>query len=144
VIPIEDHGFWPVTGAGWIGFVVSIITAVAVSIGSFIAYGKWLGKMNGFGGRLKKVEDKLTEVSAIQDERGKQFQRILDQHEALISQVAESKKRAEQCSDEFEDHAVLLGSKIDELKNQSSRLELTISQRLTAVETELKLARSDG
>ena len=81
------------------------------------------------------------EVRALQEEHTRQVDRLLDQHESLITQVAESKKRADQCSEEFEDHAVILGSKIDELKNQSSRTELSISQRLTAVETELKLAR---
>jgi len=140
MIPATEQ-FWPSTGSGWIGIGLSVFTFLGVIIGGVVAYGKWLSRINGFGARVSKTETDLVEVRALQEEHTRQVDRLLDQHESLITQVAESKKRADQCSEEFEDHAVILGSKIDELKNQSSRTELSISQRLTAVETELKLAR---
>jgi hypothetical protein len=134
-----DDGAWPTRASGWVALFVSIGTAVTLVVGSVIAYGKWLSRMNGLGRRVKAVEDDQVKIRAVQDERGLQFERLLTQHEALIEAVAGAKKSAEQCSNESEQHAMFIGSKVDELKNAASKMELSISQRLTVVETKIDI-----
>lgn len=139
LLPNPPSDFWPITGAGWIALFAAIATPVIVAIGAIVAYGKWLARMNGLGRRVKDVEDSLVQVKTVQDERGRQFERILTQHEQLIAAVSDSKKSAEQCSADAEQHALMIGSKVDELKNINSKMELSISQRLTAVETKMEI-----
>ena len=135
----EDSSFWPVTISGWITMFVSIGTLIVVVVGSIVGYSKWLAKINGLGARVKKVEDEQVKIRAVQDERGLQFERLLTQHEALIEAVAGAKKSAEQCSTDSEQHAMMIGAKVDELRGANNRMELSISQRLTAVETKMEV-----
>jgi len=135
----DESAVWPITISGWVTLFLSIGTLVAVVVGTIVGYSKWLTKMNGMGRRIKVVEDEQVRIKAVSDERGRQFERLLAQHESLIEAVAGAKKSAEQCSVESEQHALMIGSKVDEMKNKFGGMELSISQRLTAVETKMEI-----
>jgi hypothetical protein len=131
------NAFWPTTGAGWVTLALSGVALVLIPVG----YGKWLEKMNGLGGRVKEVEDEQRRLEGVDVERRLEIDRILANHETLLTRVGESKKSADRCLEDAERHAITIGSKVDEARTALNDLRLTLSERLTAVETELRLAK---
>lgn len=133
--PADDFHFWPVSIGGWVALFGGIFSVGAVVLG----WGKLLEKLNGYGGRLQEVEKAQEESRGHRQALQRQVDRILDQHETMISQLGEAKRSSERCNEETQDMAISIGSKIDEMRRDVNTMNLQLSQRIKAVETVLKL-----
>lgn len=128
---------WPVTVTGWVTLIASLGTLVIIPV----SYGKWLEKMNGLGRRMKRIEDEQERARGTDVARQREIDRVLGQHEDLLRLVGESKRSAEQCLTDAEQHALEIGAQCSEILKAQNKMELGLSQRLTALETEVRLAR---
>lgn len=128
---------WPVTVSGWVALFTSITTAIVMLVGGTLAWGKWLDRMNGFGERLKLVEDKQERDEGADVERLRQFDAVMAEQRHIVAAVARAEKAAESCRTEADQHALEIGSRTIEVINKLNSMELALAQRLTAVETKL-------
>ena len=127
-------GLWNLTAVGWL----TLLLAISSVIGGFVAAGKFLGTLNGFGERLGEVEKAQEESRGHRASMQRSIDRILDQHESILQRLGESKRTAEKCSEETQDLAINIGSRIESLSRDVNAMNLQLSQRLRAVETVLK------
>jgi hypothetical protein len=123
------------TAGAW----VALIIAVAAILGGFIAFGRFLQTLNGFGERLKVAEGRLDKSQGHRDAMQTQINRILDQHQTMLERLGEAKRSTEKCSEDTVDLGIAIGSKIDGVSREVNALALQLSQRIKAVETVLKL-----
>jgi biopolymer transport protein ExbB/TolQ len=126
---------WPVSLVGWIQFAVLILAIVA----QFIAWGKFLEKLNGYGVRLTKVEESQIAGRQHKQDLQRVSDRILDQHAAMLERLGEAKRTAEKCDEDTVELGISIGSRIDEMRREINEMNLNLSQRLKSVETVLKI-----
>lgn len=129
---------WPVSVSGWVALVLSIASVLTIVIGGTIAWGKWLGHLDGLGQRLAKVEQYKEQAIGSETERLRQIDRIEHDHKDLIVRVGEAKQVGAECREDAVQHSIELGSRVAEIDKKISVLELSVSQRLTATETDIE------
>lgn len=118
---------------------VSLFLSIVVIVGGLIAFGKFLQTLNGFGVRLKAVEGRQDKTDGNQNAMQGQINQILGQHGTILERLGEAKKSAEKCNEDTVDLGIQIGSKIDVLGREVNAMNLSLSQRMKAVETVLKL-----
>lgn len=133
--PVSHLPILPVTASGWVALLGAVFSSGAVVLG----WGKLLEKLNGYGERLSDVERAQNESLGHRTAMQRQIDRILDQHETLISLLGEAKRSSEKCSEETQDVAINIGSKIDTVSREVNGMNLQLSQRIKAVETILRI-----
>jgi SMC interacting uncharacterized protein involved in chromosome segregation len=126
---------WPVSLVGWIQFAVLILAIVA----QFIAWGKFLEKLNGYGVRLTKVEESQIAGRQHKQDLQRVTDRILDQHAAMLERLGEARHTSEECREETVELGISIGTRIDEMRRGINEMNLNLSQRLKSVETVLKI-----
>lgn len=143
------EGTWPVTVSGWIALVASVVSLLAVTLGGSIAYGKARGhgeaaearmieKLNGFGERVETSEQSIQRTAGKEEERIRLLTTIQLQHDGLVAAVGEAKQGASQCRDDAIQNQLVLGSEVAAAVTKMHGLELSLSQRITVVETNVK------
>lgn len=132
---LSFDSFWPTTAIGWLTFVV----AVGGLIGMIYRHAKTLNALNGLGGRVDAVEQRLSIIDGQNIERDKAFALMVQANAQLIQQIGEAKKSSEQCDSNSEQYFVQIGSKIDEMRRElGSKSELYVG-KFAAIETELRI-----
>lgn len=131
------EAIWPTTASGWVALVASLLSLVTVVVGGTVAYGKWLNQIDGFGSRLGKVEEFKEQATGADVERRIQLDRIQHDHTDLIVRVGEAKEVGAQCREDAIEHQIVLGSRVADLDKKVTTFELSVSQRLTATETDI-------
>lgn len=126
---------WNMSVGAWVALVLSICAI----FGGFIAVGRFLQTLNGFGERLKLAEGRIDRSDGKQAAQQEQINRILDQHAVMLERLGEAKRSTEKCSEETVDLGIQIGSRIDTLSREVNGMNLQLSQRLKAVETILKI-----
>lgn len=130
-----DTAVWPVSISGWI----ALVTSIAGVVGGFVAYGKWIQRMNGFGERLNTVEAELNRSKGAEMERIRQFDAVMHEQRAIVASIARAEKASEACREEIGQHALTIGSQVAQAMTKMNAMEVNVSQRLAAVETALRL-----
>jgi hypothetical protein len=140
LVPGDGIPVLPSSIAGWI----TIIVALAAIAGTIWSHGKARGELNGFGERLKKVEDEQRKSEGERDADRINISRLLGQHDTILGIIGGARESAESCIEQTRDLGIEIGSEVAELGNKINRMELAIVQRLTAVETTLSLKPPAG
>ena len=121
--------------ASYISLALSIIALITYAI----SYGKWLEKLNGVGVRVALLETEATTAKAEREQHDRELDRLMHQNAETLRILGESKRSAEQCREETVDLGNTIGSKIDTISRQVNDMNLSLSQRVKAVETVLKM-----
>lgn len=124
---------WPVTITGWFALFLSAAGLVSVIYG----YAKGIAKLNGYGERLKRQEGKVDRLSAQATEFERQVERVTVAQGQLLREIAATQKSAEGCNIQVQDFAVMIGSKIDELRRALEHEARGAGERLVKVETKI-------
>lgn len=132
---------WPATVAGWVALAASIIALVLYPIAFGKSRGRMLEQMNGLGRRTAKVEKDYERIDVENSERRREIDRVLAQHEEILRIVGEAKRSAEQCREDATDHSLRIGVQVSETLAAVTKMELRMAERLTALETELRMRR---
>lgn len=132
-VAAEDLPFLPTTVSGYMSLTLSLISVVTIGV----AYGKWLEKLNGMGGRVKLLEEAKAGAEAERDLFRTSIDRLLTQHESLIGQLGRHERSTESCREDTEKLGIDLGVKLSDLTREVGRLNLDLSTRITRVETTL-------
>jgi hypothetical protein len=130
-----EFSFWPATVTGW----ATLVIAIGGVISGIVASVKFLATLDGFGRRLTDVEKAQEKAEGEHSAMQRQLDRVLNQHDSMISQLGEAKRSAEKCGEDTLESHTLIGNKVEELRREISTMNLNLSQRLIAVETVLKL-----
>jgi len=125
----------PTSIAGYVSLALSSIALVTYAIG----WGRWLEKLNGVGGRVASLETESTTARAEREQHDREIDRLILQNAETLRILGESKRSAERCSEETVDMGITIGSKIDTIARQVIDMNLSLSQRMKAVETVLKI-----
>lgn len=120
---------------------VSLLLGIFALVGMAVAWGKWIGQLNGYGGRLKIVEDEQRAAQGRDSQTALQIERMLGQHDSLIQMMGGFSRSAEQCSIDTEKLGKDIAQRIDGLALHMNKVELNVSQRLAGVEKEIELTR---
>jgi hypothetical protein len=128
---------WPITITGWFTLAAVIFGVLSYAWG----WMKFFSKLNGFGGRLAKVERRQEAADAQANEQQRLNDRITRAQEALLERIVKAEQGAEKCSTDMRDYAVDIGSKVDMLIKEIHAEGRTTGERLKAIETELTLGR---
>jgi hypothetical protein len=151
VLPQAPTSVWPITLMGW----VTLIVSIAGALGMFIAWGRLLEKLNGYGGRLEKVEGDVKTLTGIVEAQSRALERVTAVHEAMLQQLGKAEKSAEQCSEDMGQYARDLGARMDEWRRELSgkigalrddfhHVDKELSSKLEGVQAELRLTRPTG
>lgn len=132
-----DSG-WPTTVSGWVALVASLTTLVTVVLGGAIAYGKSAEQFNRLKDRVSDLETAQEGQKGMDEERRSQLDRVLGEHATILGALGESKRSVEQCRDDADQYTREIGAKVADVLRAMGQMELSIVQRLTAVETILK------
>ena len=106
------------------GLTISLLTVA----GMFIAYGKWLEKLNGVGGRVSNLEKGLTIANAERAVSARQIDKLVEQYGIMLERLGEAKRSSEACHDDTEALGIRIGTAVSELQRE-------VASRLTRVET---------
>ena len=126
---------------GMIRDVVETAIAGLALLGTIYGYMRQLARLNGLGGRVRKVEDALAEQSttmhAIQGEQT----RATDDRVRLHEDVGAAKRAAEASQEASEQARAAIVGAVHEsqlaIVKEMSALRETLGQRMTAVETKM-------
>jgi hypothetical protein len=138
----EPSAVWPTTVAGWFTLGGVIIGVGGTIIGSFITYGKFLAKLNGFGERVGLVEKEQSAAKERDELLARTMERMTYAQEQLFKEIGEAKQQSGGCVTDMQDFSLAIGSKIDEFRREFNAEMRHAGERLQAVETEIKLTRS--
>lgn len=136
-----DTVVWPVTVAGWFTLVGLVISFGGTIVGSFIAYGKFLAKLNGFGERVSVMEREQAAAKERDETLSRTMERMTYAQEQLFKEIGEAKQQAGGCVTEMQEYSLVVGSKIDEFRREFNQEMRHGGERLQAVETEIRLMR---
>ena len=132
---MAEYGFWPLTFTGWATLIGMIFSVGAVILG----WGKLLEKLNGYGERLNIVEKNQGEARVHRQELQRNLDRVLDQHQTMLERLSEARQTSEKCNEDVQDVAINIGARIDAVSRDINAMNLSLSQRIRAVETVLKI-----
>jgi hypothetical protein len=165
-----DHGFWPVTGAGWLSFAASMIGLVSIAV----AWGRWSQKLesnkveidtamatlkaqrdasianlrdtttselNRFGERLGRVESEQDHMSGQMSETANHVQRVLGQHDTILGLLGEARGNAIRCSVDTVARGEKIDRKLEALSQTVNTTKLELGVQLAGVQKELELMR---
>lgn len=129
-----------------LGPILGLISLVTIAVG----WGKWMERFNGLGKRVTELghelearvkESEIVHASQETEARSnaENIRAILAQHVELVEKLGEQKRRSEAAHDDTERLGIDLGSKIDAQTHAISALDKSVSNRLVAIETTLKL-----
>jgi hypothetical protein len=120
-------------------------TVALISIGATIwSHGKSRGELNGFGERLRKVEDAHKQSEGERDADRLNISRLLGQHDTILGIIGGARESADRCSEQTRDLGIDIGAQVSDLGMKINKMELALVQRLTAVETTLRLRPPSG
>lgn len=132
-------------GAEWVKEWLSIVLSAAAVMAVLYGYAKSLVRLNGYGGRLRKVEARVGEL----DELGRNFTRILERGNDERTHLRERVTKAQADLDDIRDrgeqlHGDLAG-RISEWRMERNAEINAIRERLREVEVRIELLRAhDG
>lgn len=128
---------WPVTVAGWVTLVGGGIGLLVSIIGSIIAYGKFLGKLNGFGERLGTVEKEQAAAKERDEVLTRALDRMTQAQEGLLEKLGHAERASEQCEDSMQGYTIKIGAEIHDLAKLIQHEGREAGERLKGVETKL-------
>lgn len=74
---------------------------------------KIVGRLDGFGGRVQKIEEAQQRSEAREEEWIRSLERVLAANTSLVESVARANKAADDCNTDSRDYFVAIGVKID-------------------------------
>lgn len=128
---------WPVTVSGWFTLIGVIVGVGGSIIGSFITYGKFLAKLNGFGDRVGVVEKEQAAGKERDATLSAAMERMTFAQDNLLVHIGEAKASAGKCSEDMEQYTREIGSEIHALGKAIQNEARAAGERLKAVETTL-------
>jgi hypothetical protein len=128
---------WPVTVAGWVTLVGGVIGLTVTIVGSIIAYGKFLGKLNGFGERVSVVEKEQAAAKERDEVLTRTMERMTQAQEHLLEKIGQAERASEQCGDSMQEYTIKVGTEIHELAKLIQHEGREAGERLKGVETKL-------
>jgi hypothetical protein len=133
--------FWPVTVTGWVTLVTAILALGGTILSWIWGWAKLMAKLNGLGGRVSAVEEEQARARGREESLSKLVSDFGHVLERVSEKLGEAKKATEGCNERTEAFAIQIGSKIDDFLRESREDRRALGERLTAVETELRLTR---
>lgn len=133
----EPVTIWPTSVAGWLAIITSISALVALPVG----WGKLIQKVNDFGRRVARIEKYSGELDTEMSDLRKLGERIMNSHEGLTRDVARAERAAETCNDRMAESMANVAGMVAEIRKDLNDHGRAMTERLTAVETELRLRR---
>ena len=124
-----------------LGAILGLFLSVVAVAGVLIGWGKFLQKLNSFGVRVARVEKANERLDASHSDLLRLGERIMTQHEQLSKDVARAEKTAENCTELMHDMMTNVTGLLQEMRREIADARSVMSERLAAVETELRLAR---
>lgn len=149
VLPAAPTSIWPTTVMGWLAFVMALVALV----GGFVAWGRLLEKLNGYGDRLKSVEGKHEEHSGILTTQTAALANVTSALERLHLDVGRAQRSAEGCTEDMREYALEIGAKLDAwrreltadigaLRTDFHTMDKTLSRQLEGLQAEVRLTRA--
>lgn len=133
----EPPPIWPVTIAGWVTLVGGGLTMVVAAIGYFVAYGKFLAKLNGFGERVGAVEKEQAVAKERDEVLSRSMERMTQAQEHLLEKIGAAEHQSARCGEDMEQYTREVGSQIHELTKLIQHEGREAGERLKGVETKL-------
>lgn len=136
---LAPSGFLPITLVGW-------LTTVGLLIGfalQFIAMGRFLEKLNGFGIRLndhiKESDARVTAIETRETERVMAMERLTGGLANLTKDIVAATVMIESCNEKDDMLSKLLNDKLDKMRDAQSRDAQNVGERLARLETATRL-----
>lgn len=144
-------GIWPVTIMGW----VTLLVAIAAGIGTIIGWGRLIEKLNGYGSRLKEVEEDIVSIKTTQQQQTLALERVTAANESIMRELGAARRGAETCTENMKDYALEIGTKIDtwrremghdftDLRQRLADIDKDLSARMEGLEREVRITRTRG
>lgn len=131
--PATLKDWWPLVAAivGWI------------IVGS-VGWTKMVGKVNGLGGRVKKVEEAGSASSAEVKALSAQLSEYRGDAKEANARMSRLEKGVEELHEEITQGNIGLGSQLSEISKSLTKMDKDISGRLVRVETVVEIEKKIG
>lgn len=129
------ESFWPVTGAGWVALVASVLALLGALIGGLWSYFKVVEQIDGAGKRIKVLEEWKTQEEGRELEKTLAYERMANAQESLLREIGRATTEAHQCGIDTEAMGRQIGEKIELFMTEFRRSDRDTRDRLTRLET---------
>jgi hypothetical protein len=119
-----------------------VLLAQAFALG--VVWTKIITKVNGLGGRVKKVEDNVTTGTARTDAMEKMLAEFSRDTKETSNHLARVEKGMDTLKEEIQQNFIGLGSTLNEINKALHKIDKDVNTRLVRVETIMKIEEKFG
>jgi hypothetical protein len=127
--------FWPVTGAGWVALVSSVIALASALIGGLWSYFKVLGHIDGAMKRVSVLENWKTQEEGRELEKTLAYERMVNAQEHLLQEIGRATAEAKQCGVDTEQLGTRIETKLEAFMAEFRVADRRSGDRLMRLET---------